>query len=109
MLWPVTASRTSSIPIRGRSLLARHSPACSPTTALPSAWYGKGAWRDNVFVERLWRSVKYEEVYLRAYESVEEARNSIAKRKFALTKADRLRHAPEIYKHLFSSELRSPA
>jgi putative transposase len=27
---------------------------------------GKGAWRDNVFVERLWRSVKYEEVYLRA-------------------------------------------
>ena len=28
---------------------------------------GKGAWRDNVFVERLWRSVKYEEVYLRAY------------------------------------------
>ena len=31
---------------------------------------GKGAWRDNVFVERLWRSVKYEEVYLRAYASV---------------------------------------
>jgi putative transposase len=31
---------------------------------------GKGAWRDNVFVERLWRSVKYEEVYLRAYETV---------------------------------------
>jgi putative transposase len=28
---------------------------------------GKGAWRDNVFVERLWRSIKYEEVYLRAY------------------------------------------
>jgi putative transposase len=38
---------------------------------------GKGAWRDNVFVERLWRSIKYEEVYLRAYESVSEARNSI--------------------------------
>ena len=35
---------------------------------------GKGAWRDNVFVERLWRSVKYEEVYLRAYDSVSEAR-----------------------------------
>ncbi len=30
---------------------------------------GKGAWRDNVFVERLWRSVKYEEVYLHAYDS----------------------------------------
>jgi putative transposase len=37
---------------------------------------GNGAWRDNVFVERLWRSVKYEEVYLRAYESVGEARLS---------------------------------
>jgi putative transposase len=39
---------------------------------------GKGAWRDNVFVERLWRSVKYdEEVYLHAYDSVSEARSSI--------------------------------
>jgi putative transposase len=40
---------------------------------------GRGAWRDNVFVERLWRSVKYEEVYLRAYETVGEARNSIGR------------------------------
>ena len=40
---------------------------------------GKGAWRDNVFVERLWRSVKYEEVYLRAYDSVPEARMSIGR------------------------------
>ena len=38
---------------------------------------GKGAWRDNVFVERIWRSVKYEEVYLHAYDSVAEARASI--------------------------------
>jgi putative transposase len=38
---------------------------------------GKGAWRDNVFVERLWRSVKYEEVYLKAYNNVSEARASI--------------------------------
>ena len=38
---------------------------------------GKGAWRDNVFVERLWKSVKYEEVYLRAYDSVAEARASL--------------------------------
>ena len=36
---------------------------------------GKGSWKDNVFVERLWKSVKYEEVYLRAYESVPEAKN----------------------------------
>src|SRR3974390_3550239 len=38
---------------------------------------GKGAWRDNVFVERLWGSVKYEEGYLRAYENLGEARSSI--------------------------------
>jgi putative transposase len=38
---------------------------------------GKGSWRDNVFVERLWRSVKYEEVYLKAYDTVSEARVSI--------------------------------
>jgi len=40
---------------------------------------GKGAWRDNVFVERIWRSVKYEEVYLRAYDSVGGARASIGR------------------------------
>ena len=40
---------------------------------------GKGAWRDNVFVERLWKSVKYEEVYLRAYDSVGEARASLGR------------------------------
>lgn len=40
---------------------------------------GKGAWRDNVFVERLWKSLKYEEVYLRAYETVNAARASIGR------------------------------
>ena len=40
---------------------------------------GKGSWRDNVFVERIWKSVKYEEVYLRAYASVGEARTSIGR------------------------------
>ena len=40
---------------------------------------GKGAWRDNVLVERLWRTIKYEEVYLRAYASVSEARASIGR------------------------------
>ncbi|WP_407642616.1 IS3 family transposase [Desulfopila aestuarii] len=38
---------------------------------------GRGAWRDNIFVERLWRTVKYEQVYLHAYNSVSEARRSI--------------------------------
>ena len=40
---------------------------------------GKGCWRDNVFIERLWKSVKYEEVYLRAYDSVSQARTSLAR------------------------------
>ena len=38
---------------------------------------GKGSWRDNVFVERFWRTLKYEEVYLKAYQSVAEACSSI--------------------------------
>jgi putative transposase len=40
---------------------------------------GRGAWRDNVFVERFWRSIKYEEVYLRAYESASEAKAFIGR------------------------------
>ena len=40
---------------------------------------GKGAWRNNVFVERIWKSVKYEEVYLHAYDSVGQARTSLAR------------------------------
>jgi putative transposase len=39
---------------------------------------GRGSWRDNVFVERVWRSVKYERVYLKAYDSVSAARADIA-------------------------------
>jgi putative transposase len=46
---------------------------------------GKGSWRDNVFVERLWKSVKYEEVYLRAYNSVGEARASLGVNSLAIT------------------------
>jgi putative transposase len=40
---------------------------------------GKGCWRDNVFVERLWRTIKYEEVYLQAYESVSRTKISLAR------------------------------
>ena len=40
---------------------------------------GKGAWRDNIFVERFWRSIKYEEVYLHAYDSVSQAKTGIAR------------------------------
>ena len=52
-------------------VLARHKIAISMD--------GKGAWRDNVFTERLWRTIKYEEVYLRGYGSVKEARASIGR------------------------------
>ena len=40
---------------------------------------GRGCWRDNVFVERLWRSLKYEDVYLRAYETVRDAQQGLAR------------------------------
>ncbi len=40
---------------------------------------GKGCWRDNVFIERLWKSVKYEEVYLHAYDSVSQAKARLAR------------------------------
>jgi len=39
--------------------------------------YGKGSWRDNVFIERLWRSVKYEDIYLRAYDSTSAVRSGL--------------------------------
>ncbi len=38
---------------------------------------GKGCWRDNVFVERLWRTIKYDEVYLKAYDSISVARDNL--------------------------------
>ncbi len=47
------------------------------TTGISISMDGKGRWMDNVFVERLWRSLKYEEVYLKAYENVREAKAGI--------------------------------
>ena len=52
---------------------------------------GKGRWIDNVFVERLWRSVKYEDVYLRAYETPAELR-AVLKRYFEFYN-ERRRHS----------------
>lgn len=49
---------------------------------------GKGRWVDNVFVERLWRSVKYEEVYLHAYDDIRDARQSL-KRYFTFYNSER--------------------
>ena len=45
---------------------------------MPSRLDGNGCWRDNVFVERLWKTVKYEHVYLHAYDTVPEARAKLA-------------------------------
>jgi len=69
-------------------ILPRKFYLCSPllsggitlaTNDIKISMDGKGAWRDNVFVERLWRTIKYEEVYLHAYASVPDARASIGR------------------------------
>jgi putative transposase len=49
------------------------------TNGIAISMDGKGCWRDNVFIERFWSTIKYEEVYLRAYETVSEARESITR------------------------------
>jgi transposase InsO family protein len=84
---PTAASECSSQPSSPKCCDDRLSPPSLPA-GVPAVLQredvaismdGRGAWRDNVFVERLWRSVKYEEVYLRAYGSVSEARTSIGR------------------------------
>ena len=76
---PTMGARRYSTPTRGRS-----SPAAAFIDVLKGAdiaisMDGKGRWVDNVFVERLWRSVKYEEVYLHAYEGVAAARAGLGR------------------------------
>ena len=71
---------------------------------------GKGAWRDNVFIERLWRTVKYEHVYLHAYESTSEAKSKIGNyfgfynRRRPHSKLDRLTPDQFYYNSLTSKE-----
>ena len=76
--WPGMAGPRSSTPTRAHS-----SPATTSRRAAQAgiaiSMDGRGSWRDNVFVERLWRSIKYEEVYLRADDTVSEARASIGR------------------------------
>jgi len=79
MPWLVTASRTSSTRIRARQFTGQAFTGVLADNGIAISMDGKGAWRDNVFVERLWRSIKYEEVYLRAYDTVSEARSSIGR------------------------------
>lgn len=73
---PATASPTSSIPIRGQFT------SFAFTTTLKAAGIrismdGRGRWMDNVFIERLWRSLKYECMFLNAFETGSEARSGI--------------------------------
>ena len=56
---------------------------------------GRGSWRDNVFIERLWESVKYEEVYLRAYESVSDARAGLERYSSSTMPRGPIRALPE--------------
>jgi len=71
---------------------------------------GKGAWRDNVFIERLWRTVKYEHVYLHAYESTSEAKSKIGNyfefynRRRPHSKLDRLTPDQVYFESLTSEE-----
>jgi transposase InsO family protein len=67
---------------------AKHPTGLLKNNGIAISMDGKGCWRDNVFVERLWKSVKYEEVYLHAYDSVSHARNSF-KRYFEFYNAKR--------------------
>jgi putative transposase len=71
--------RRSSTPIRAHSSPANAFINVLKTHNIRISMDGKSRWRDSVFIERLWRSVKYEEVYLHAYESVTAARNGIAR------------------------------
>jgi len=66
------ASRRSSTPIRARSSPPRPSPGFSSVRALRSAWTDTARALDNIFVERLWRSLKYEDIYLRGYAAMGE-------------------------------------
>jgi putative transposase len=85
MLWRAMASRRSQRDAKhrrdntdqGSQFTSQAFTGVLADNGIAISMDGKGAWRDNVFVERLWRSVKYEEVYLRAYDSVGDARQSI--------------------------------
>ncbi len=74
------AGPRSSTPIKARSSFTSHDfTGVLLQAGIAISMDGKGSWRDNVVVERLWRSIKDEEVYLRAYDTVSDARASIAR------------------------------
>ncbi len=75
--WTATDARRSSTPVRGSQFTSAEFTDILHKCGIRIGMDGKGAWRDNVFVERLWRSVKYEEVCLKAYDSVRAARGPV--------------------------------
>ena len=75
----VKASPKSSTPIRAASSPDREFTGRLQSAGITISMDGQGRALDNIFVERLWRTVKYEDVYLRAYDGVEEARQSIGR------------------------------
>ena len=80
--WLVRTRRVNPFKPLGRFLKQSSEPLIRPVEARVYRWGGNPVnapvWL-NVFVERLWRSIKYEEVYLRAYDTVSEARVSIGR------------------------------
>jgi putative transposase len=76
---PVTAPRRSSTAIREPSFTAAEFIGVLNQHRIRISMDGRGAWRDNVFVERLWKSIKYEKVYPHAYESVSDAKAGIGR------------------------------
>lgn len=66
---------------------------------------GKGRWTDNVFGERLWKSVKYEEVYLRAYDSIPEAKVLLGRDFDFYNTGDRTSHLTEERRMRFTSSI----
>jgi putative transposase len=76
---PASADLRSSTPIKARSSPALPSPTSSRNANIRISMDGRGRWIDNVFIERLWRSLKYECVYLNAFETGSEARTGIGR------------------------------
>src|SRR5947209_4167185 len=72
------AAQRSSIPIKGVNSPVASSPDCSRTTVLPSAWMARVAGGITCLLNDLWKSVKYEEVYLKAYDGVPDAKANLA-------------------------------
>ena len=74
---PTMARPRSSTPIKGCQFTSQEFTGLLKAHGIQISMDGKGCWRDNVFVERLWKSIKYEEVYLHAYETVSAAHQDV--------------------------------